>query len=156
MDDAYRYFTERVVTIAEDRRRIDQGDGRRPEHPAVAAWANSLAARINVIPMARSHVPNPTAPQHPDRELERTGIVELRQAINRLVETEIRKRVRRKRPRSMPSSSNSSIPRWFRVRTRWSAPAIAFLTAIALVLGTLLGCAIALLHHYRRAARRTG
>jgi uncharacterized protein involved in exopolysaccharide biosynthesis len=155
MDDAYRYFTERIVTIAEDRRTnlikvtVDWTD-----QPQAAAWANSLVARINADRRAVARAESDRNLEFLNRELERTGIVDLRQAINRLVETEIRKRmlVNVREQYAFKIIDPAVVPGPHSV----VRPRIAFLTAIALVLGTMLGCAIALLHHYRRASRRTG
>lgn len=152
VDDAYRFFTERVASISEDRRTnlikvtVDW------KNPQLAkTWANNLVSRINADRRAVARAESARNLEFLDRELQTTNIVELRQAINRLIETEIRKRmlVNVREEYAFKVIDPAVVPGQRAV----VKPRIAFLTAIALVLGTLLGCGIALLHHGWRGRR---
>jgi uncharacterized protein involved in exopolysaccharide biosynthesis len=147
MDDAYRFFTQQVAQMSEDRRTglikvtVDWTD------PKLAmTWANTLVTRINADRRAVARAESERNLEFLDRELERTPIVELRQAINRLVETEIRKRmlVNVREQYAFKVIDPAVVPGIHGV----VRPRIAFLTAIALVVGTVLGCGIALLRHF--------
>jgi uncharacterized protein involved in exopolysaccharide biosynthesis len=149
IEDAYREFTGRVFTVSEDRRTglikitVDWTD---PE--LAMTWANKLVMRINADRRAVARSESERSLEFLSRELEKTGIVELRQAINRMVESEIRKQmlvnVREEYafkvidPAFMPGPHSVVRPR------------IAMYTALGLIIGGLLGFGIALVRHSRR------
>ena len=150
LEKAYRYFFDKVCTISEDRLTnlikvtVDWKD------PALArTWANKLVARINADRRSAARAESERNLAFLNRELERASIVELRQAINHLIESEIRKLM----------LANVREQYAFKVidpafepgidAVVW--PRIAMLTAVALLLGGLLGAGIALGHWYRRS-----
>lgn len=92
LEDAYRYFLENVLQVTQDRSNglvriaIDW------KEPALAStWANTLVARINMDVRGVERTNAERNLEFLNRELEKTNIIELREAINRLVESEIRK-----------------------------------------------------------------
>src|ERR1700730_8242256 len=150
LEKAYRYFFDKVCTISEDRLTnlikvtVDWKD------PALArTWANKLVARINADRRSAARAESERNLAFLNRELERASIVELRQAINHLIESEIRKLM----------LANVREQYAFKVidpafepgidAVVW--PRIAMLTAVALLLGGLLGAGSALGHWYRRS-----
>jgi len=149
LEDGYRFFTGRVITVSEDRRTgliKVTADWTAPE--LARDWANQLVARINADRRAVARAESERSLEFLNRELERTGIVELRQAINRMVEVEIRKRmlvnVREEYafkvidPAFVPGSNSIIRPRRL------------MLTAVALMLGGMFGGGLALLLHFRK------
>jgi uncharacterized protein involved in exopolysaccharide biosynthesis len=92
LEKAYRYFTENVFTISEDRRtgliKIAV-DWKSPQ--LAGEWANLLVARINADrrEVARAEAERSLA--FLNKELGQTSLLELRQTINRLLESEFRK-----------------------------------------------------------------
>jgi uncharacterized protein involved in exopolysaccharide biosynthesis len=149
IEDGYQYFVGRIFTVSEDRKTelIKVAvDWKNPE--LAREWANELVVRINADRREVARAESERNLQFLNRELEKASIIDLRQAINRLVETEIRKRmlvnVREEYafkvidPAYLPG--NRAVVR----------PRIAMLTAVAAALGGLLGCGLALFRHFRR------
>lgn len=92
MERAYKFFNDEVRTVSEDRRNglvkitVDWTD------PDIAMrWANELVTRINEDRRAVARADAQRNLEYLNRELERTNIVEVRQLLNRLVESETRK-----------------------------------------------------------------
>jgi capsular polysaccharide biosynthesis protein len=148
LETAYRYFVDKVRTVSEDRRTnvikvtIDWKD------PVLAAaWANKIVARINADRRATARAESERNLEFLNRELERAGIVELRQAINHLIELEIRKLmlVNVREQYSFKIIDPAFVPGVDAVV--W--PRIAMLTAVALLLGGLVGAGIALGRSHR-------
>jgi uncharacterized protein involved in exopolysaccharide biosynthesis len=90
--DAYKRMKKRVYRVTDDKTagliwiRIDWKD------PQVAAeWANELAARANAILQARAIDEANKSLDFLEKELAKTTVVELRQAIHRLQEAQIRR-----------------------------------------------------------------
>jgi uncharacterized protein involved in exopolysaccharide biosynthesis len=150
LEDSYRYFVDNVVTVSEDRRTnlvkvtVDWKD------PKLAQdWANKLVARINADRRAVARSDAERNLEFLNRELERTTIVELRQAINRLVETETRK--------LMLANVHEDYafkvidPAYLPERSAIVRPRVALLTATAILLGALFGACIALIRWNRQA-----
>lgn len=150
LEKAYRYFVDKVCTISEDRLTnlikvtVDWKD------PALArTWANKLVARINADRRSAARAESERNLAFLNRELERASIVELRQAINHLIESEIRKLM----------LANVREQYAFKVIDPAFEPGIdavvwprsAMLTAVALLVGGLLGAGIALGHWYWRS-----
>jgi uncharacterized protein involved in exopolysaccharide biosynthesis len=149
IEDAYRVFTARVFTVSEDRRTdlikitVDWTD---PE--LARTWANNLVTKINADRRAVARSDSERSLEFLSRELEKTSIVELRQAINRMVESEIRKQmlVNVREEYAFKVIDPAFLPGPHSV----VRPRIAILTAIGLIIGGLLGFGIALVHNYRR------
>jgi uncharacterized protein involved in exopolysaccharide biosynthesis len=148
IEDGYQYFVGRIFTVAEDRKTelikvaVDWTD---PE--LARAWANELVVRINADRRGVARAESERNLQFLNRELESASIIDLRQAINRLVETEIRKRmlVNVREEYAFKVIDPAYLP-GIRAVVR---PRIALLTAVAAVLGGMLGCGLALFRHFR-------
>lgn len=149
LEDGYQLFVGKIFNVSEDRKTelikvaVDWTD------PVVARdWVNVLVQRINADRRAVARAESIRNLEFLNRELEGTNIVDLRQAINRLVEAEIRKRmlvnVREEYAFKVIDPAYLPGPRAV-VR-----PRIAMLTAVAGVLGALIGCALALIRSFRR------
>lgn len=151
LEEAFRYFIENVCTVSEDRRTglikitVDWKDPR-----LASEWANKLVIRINSDRRAVAHADAERNLQFLNRELERTNIIELRQAINRLIESETRKLmladVREQYafkvidPAFVPGRKNIVKPR------------LSILAAVALFLGGAFGLVVA--HVFSRMRAR--
>jgi uncharacterized protein involved in exopolysaccharide biosynthesis len=92
LERAFRMFTEKVRTISEDRRTgvikvtVDWTD------PVLARdWANKLVARFNADARSLARDESQRSLEYLNRELAHTEIVDLRQTINGMIETETRK-----------------------------------------------------------------
>lgn len=149
IEDGYRFLVQEIVTISEDR---NTGlvkvavDWKNPE--LSRAWANDFVVRINADRRAVAGAESARNLEFLNRELESAGIIELRQAINRLVEVEIRKQmlVNVREEYAFKVIDPAYVPGIHAV----VRPRIAMLTAVAAALGGLLGCGLALLRNYRR------
>lgn len=91
---AFRRFDEKVRTVVEDKKtglitlEIDWRDG-----VAGAAWANELVARLNAEMRRRAITNADAAVQYLQKELPNSSEVSIRDAINRLVEAQIKQRM---------------------------------------------------------------
>lgn len=91
---AYKYFDRRVRTVEQDRRTgliTLNVFWRDPE--AAAVWANQLVARLNVEMQRRAIDVAQRSIEFLEAELAKTNVVETRNAINRIIETQINKRM---------------------------------------------------------------
>lgn len=90
---AYKRFDD-IRTVSQDKRTglvtvsIEWKD-----REQAAAWANGLVARLNAEMRARAIATADASLNYLERELERTSVVSTREAINRLIEAQIRKRM---------------------------------------------------------------
>jgi uncharacterized protein involved in exopolysaccharide biosynthesis len=88
------YFSSEVLQIARDRQRglitvqIDWFD-----REAAARWANELVARLNAEMRARAIEKTEASLQFLEKEFETTGLVGTREAISRLIESQISERM---------------------------------------------------------------
>lgn len=151
LEDGYQFFVSKVFNVSEDRKTelvkvaVDWSD------PGLARdWANELVLRLNADRRAIARAESERNLQFLNRELDNTGIVDLRQAINRLVESEIRKRmlVNVREEYVFKVIDPAYLP-GIRAVVR---PRVAMLTAVAAALGGLFGCGLALFRHFRRQA----
>jgi len=91
---AYKYFDTRVRSIVEDKRtgliaiRIDWTDREK-----AAAWANELLQRLNEEMRKRAIAKADASVGYLEKELESTSQVATREAINRLIETQVKQRM---------------------------------------------------------------
>jgi uncharacterized protein involved in exopolysaccharide biosynthesis len=149
LEDAYRFFVGRVASISEDRRtNLIKVTVNWTDPQLAQTWANQLVARINADRRAVARSETDRNLEFLDRELQRTGVVELRQAINRLVETEVRKRmlVNVREEYAFKVIDPAVVPGPHAV----VRPRLAFTTAIAFLIGASLGAMIVLWRHWRR------
>lgn len=90
--DAWLYFDRKVRRVSDDKRsglvvlEIDWIDA-----AEAAAWANELVARLNETMRARMLTETDASIRHLEKELARTDVVALQQAISRLIETYVKK-----------------------------------------------------------------
>ena len=90
--DAWRYFDRKVRRVTEDKKsgvvilEIDWIDA-----AEAAVWANELIARLNETMRARMLAEAGASIRHLEKELARTDVVALQQAISRLIETYVKK-----------------------------------------------------------------
>lgn len=151
LEQAYRKLMADVVTVSEDRRNglikitVDWKD------PALAsALANKLITRINgdIREVARAEAVRNL--EFLNRELAKTPFVELRQAINRLIESEIKKlmlvNVREQYAFKVID------PAFVLGREGIVKPRLALLLASASILGGLAGLFVALAFSQRKSA----
>lgn len=91
---AYKYFNTKVRSIVEDKKtglvelRIDWKD-----RNEAAAWANDLLDRLNQEMRRRAMVSADASVGYLERELKTTDQVATREAINRLIETQVKQRM---------------------------------------------------------------
>ncbi len=151
IEDGYRILVREVVTISEDRTtglvRVAV-DWTSPE--LASAWANDLVVRVNADRRAVAKAESVRNLAFLNRELEGASIIDLRQAISRLVEAEIRKQmlVNVREEYAFKVIDPAYVPGIHAV----VRPRIAMLTAVAAALGGLLGCGLALFRNFRRLA----
>jgi uncharacterized protein involved in exopolysaccharide biosynthesis len=156
--DASRYFQKKVRSISQDKKTglvtvaIEWSD------PALAAsWANALVLRLNSEMRQRAIVSSDASLQYLQKELQGTTAIDTRVAINRLIENQINQRM----------FANVTEEYSFRVVDRALPPALddkvrpnkAILAGSGLVLGLIIGAAIALIRAAlaeRRQARQPG
>lgn len=92
--DAYRYFNEKIRTVSQDKRTglvtlsIDWID----RHEA-ASWANELAQRLNEEMRTRAMQNADASVGFLEQELTTTSTVATREAIGRLIEAQVKKRM---------------------------------------------------------------
>lgn len=91
---AYKYFDAGVRRVSRDRQtelvtiQVDW-----PDRDAAAEWANELVARLNSEMRARAIEKAEASLEFLEKELGATSVVGTREAINRLIESQIRERM---------------------------------------------------------------
>lgn len=91
---AYKYFNKSVRTVLHDKKtnlvtvQVDWKDGK-----LAAEWANELVQRLNAEMRARAIAHADASVGYLERELQATSTVATREAINRLIESQIKKRM---------------------------------------------------------------
>ena len=94
MQDGYEYFNKRLRTVVEDRDRglitlsVEWRD-----RVEAAAWANQMIARVNEQLRVRRLSELDQNIDYLNRELEKTGVVELRTSLYKLIEAQINERM---------------------------------------------------------------
>jgi uncharacterized protein involved in exopolysaccharide biosynthesis len=89
---AHRYFTRQILSIAQDKKTglitisIDF-----PDRERAAYWANELVRRINHEMRTRARQEAASSLGYLETELGKTSLVSVREAINNLIEAQIRK-----------------------------------------------------------------
>ena len=92
--EAYKYFGEKVRSVTEDKKsslitlQIDWTD-----RLQAAAWANELVERLNVEMQTRAIASAEVSLGYLEKELQATTTVTTREAINRLIEAQIKQRM---------------------------------------------------------------
>jgi uncharacterized protein involved in exopolysaccharide biosynthesis len=90
----YKYFHGQVRSIVQDKKtglvtvHVDWKDG-----ALAAQWANELVARLNTEMRTRAIAHADASVGYLERELENTNVVTTREAINRLIESQIKSRM---------------------------------------------------------------
>jgi uncharacterized protein involved in exopolysaccharide biosynthesis len=88
-DDAYRYFTEVVLSVAEDRRTgLITVTIKWRDRVAAAQWANKFVQRANNLLRVRAMQEANSSLEFLDRELAKAATVEIRNAMYQLVEAQ--------------------------------------------------------------------
>jgi uncharacterized protein involved in exopolysaccharide biosynthesis len=146
---AYKYFDKKVRRISQDKKsglvtmHIDWRD-----RQAAAAWSNELISRVNAEMRARAIAKTNSSVGYLQNELAATSVVEGRQAISRLMEAQINRRM----------FANVTEEYAFRVVDRALEPDLkddvvrpkkAMMIAMGACLGFLLGASAALV--FKRA-----
>lgn len=91
---AYRYFSEKILDVVQDKKtglvtvQIDWQD-----RQAAAEWANKLIQRINAEMRARATAKVEASLQFLEKELASTSDLGTRDAINRLIESQVKQRM---------------------------------------------------------------
>jgi len=90
----YRYFVEKVLNVDRDRKSglITVSIAWR-SRPAAAAWANEIVERANAEMRVRALNAAVASTQYLEKEREETQLVGTREAINRLIESQIEKKM---------------------------------------------------------------
>jgi uncharacterized protein involved in exopolysaccharide biosynthesis len=152
MERAYKFFNDEVRSVSEDRRNglvkvtVDWTD------PDLAmSWANELVTRINADRRVVARSDAQRNLEYLKRELAQTNVVEVRQLLNRLVESETRK--------AMLASVREQYafkvidPAFRPGRQNIVRPRAVVLSAIALVGGSCLGMVLALVLSARKGRK---
>jgi uncharacterized protein involved in exopolysaccharide biosynthesis len=91
---AVKYFDKKIRTVIKDRRsslvtlQIEWRD-----RDEAAAWANLLAERLNAEMRSRAITQASASLSYLEKELESTSVVETRDSISRLIETQVKQRM---------------------------------------------------------------
>jgi uncharacterized protein involved in exopolysaccharide biosynthesis len=91
---AVKYFDKKIRTVVKDKRsnlitlQIDWRD-----RDQAAAWANELAQRLNAEMRARAIEQATASLAYLEKELDSTSVVETRDSISRLIETQVKQRM---------------------------------------------------------------
>lgn len=150
-EQGVRTLQERVVAIAEDRRTgVLELSVTWIDREVAAQWANGLVALANDMMRERAIATAETRRQYLMRELAKTDIVELRQSIYRLIESQIRA--------AMMASTREDFA--YKLVDPGVAPDVkdkvrpkrALLALLGVLLGALGGWAFATLRQASRAA----
>jgi uncharacterized protein involved in exopolysaccharide biosynthesis len=91
---AFKYFDKKIRTIKQDKKTglvILQIDWKNPQE--AAAWANELVRRLNSEMRQRAIMKSKASLEFLEKELASTVLLGTRDAINRLIEAEIRQRM---------------------------------------------------------------
>jgi uncharacterized protein involved in exopolysaccharide biosynthesis len=140
-----KYFNAKMLAASKDKKTglvIVTVDWR--DRNEAASWANELVARVNSEMRARAMANAAAYREYLERELASTQLVETREAINRLIESEIKQRMVasvtqeyafRTVGRALPPDADDFI-----------SPKRRFLVALGLTGGLLLGSIGALAH----------
>ena len=94
INKAFNYFNKGIRTVTQDNKtglttlQIDWRD-----RNAAAAWANQLLKRLNAVMRSRAIANADASIAFLERELQTTSVVETREAINRLIETQVKQRM---------------------------------------------------------------
>lgn len=152
---AFRLFDKSIRTVSQDKKTglvTLQIDWRDPGE--AAAWANELVRRLNAEMRGRAIEQSTASLGYLENELNKTTEIGTRDAINRLIETQIRLRMLanvtqeyafRVVDRAMPADRDN--PVW---------PKKSMLTASGFVVGALLGIAAVLIAEWLSALREAG
>jgi uncharacterized protein involved in exopolysaccharide biosynthesis len=91
---AYKYFDQKVRSIDRDKKtQIVTVNVEWRDRERAAQWANELIARLNAEMRARAIARTDASVGYLEKELETTSTVATREAINRLIETQIKQRM---------------------------------------------------------------
>jgi uncharacterized protein involved in exopolysaccharide biosynthesis len=149
-DDAYRYFSEVVRSVDEDRRTglVTVGMKWR-DRMAAAHWANLYVQRANDLLRARAMQEANSSLEFLDRELVKAGTVEIRQAMYQLIEAQ-------KKQQMLATVRQDYIfhtidPAVVPDEDRFETPKRALLAAASAFAGGILGVAIVLFRNRRRS-----
>ena len=94
INKAFNYFNKGIRTVTQDNKtglttlQIDWRD-----RNAAAAWANQLLKRLNAVMRSRAIANADASIAFLEKELQTTSVVETREAINRLIETQVKQRM---------------------------------------------------------------
>lgn len=150
---AYKFFHKKVRTVLHDKKtnlvtvQVDWKDGK-----LAAEWANELVQRLNAEMRARAIAHADASVGYLERELETTSTVGTRESINRLIESQIKKRM----------FANVTQEYAFRIVDRAMAPDAddpirpnkILMLASGILVGGILGVVIVLLVGQPKTARR--
>ena len=150
--DTYRLFDEKVRGIREDKSTGLITLSIEWQDPALAAqWANELVASVNTVLRRRAVADSDRAIDFLQGQLTRTSVVELQQALHRLIESEMKK--------SILANINEEYA--FKVIDPAVAPEdpvrpkVVAMVALGTAVGLLLGFIVALVFNARQAADRS-
>lgn len=138
MDDAWQRFDESVRKITQDQKSgLVTVAIRLPDRKIAASLANELASRINEEVRQRANSEAKASRAFLEEQLSRTEDVELKQAIYRLIELQIRRQVL---ANSKPEFAFVLIdPATVPDRDKFDTPKRGLLIVLGLTLGVLLG-----------------
>jgi uncharacterized protein involved in exopolysaccharide biosynthesis len=143
LNKAFNYFNKKIRTVNADQKsglttlQIDWRD-----RTAAAAWANELLKRLNSVMRTRAITNADASIVFLEKELRTTSVVEMRDAINRLIETQEKQRMlanvteeyafRVVDPAVAPDADDPSRPPKFLLEV--AGPIVGLLLAVAAVL----------------------
>lgn len=94
LSKGYKYFTREVLTISQDKKTsLVTIEIRWTDRLKAAAWANELITRINQTMRTRAIVNSVASVGYLEKELRETNVVATQDAINRLIEAQIKQRM---------------------------------------------------------------
>lgn len=150
LEDAWELFDEKVRRLSEDRKTGLVVLSIEWEDPGEAArWANELIRRVNAMLREKAAMESENAIGYLREQLRQTSVVELKQVVNQLIESEMKKII----------LANITREYAFRVIDPAVVPEDAFkpvkavLIAIGIVLGGLLGIFAALIIDFMKGQR---
>jgi len=150
LEDAWELFDEKVRRLSEDRKTGLVVLSIEWEDPGEAArWANELIRRVNAMLREKAAMESENAIGYLREQLRQTSVVELKQVVNQLIESEMKKII----------LANITKEYAFRVIDPAVVPEDAFkpvkavLIAIGAVLGGLLGIFAALILDFMKGQR---